>query len=94
MARTIKNDDVITINRKYINSDGKEEIKEVNIGRYYFEASRGLKECTMQIYLDEEITNAEEIEQVKNIYMQEYINFTNDASPYGWNVLNVVTSNE
>lgn len=89
MARTIRNDDVITINRKYINADGQEEIQEVNIGRYYFEASRGLKECTMQIYLDEEITNEEEIQQIKDIYIREYNNFVNDTNSYGWSVLDI-----
>ena len=89
MARTIKNDDTIRIKRKYTNADHVIEEKEVEIGRFYFEASRELKECSMQIYLDEPITDPYEKVQLKEIYLREYTNFINDTSNFGWDILDV-----
>lgn len=84
MARTIKNDEIITIKRKYILENGESSEKEVNVGRYYFEASRELKQCTIQLYFDEVITDIEEQQQIKEIYTREYINFMEDIQHYGW----------
>ena len=89
MAKTIKNDEQIIIKRKTTNSDGVTEEKEVNVGRYYFEASRELKECSIQIYLDETITDSYEKEQLKEIYAREYNNFVNDTTTFGWDILNI-----
>lgn len=89
MAKTIKNDEQIIIKRKSINSEGVAEEREVNIGRYYFEASRELKECSIQIYLDETITDSYEKEQVKEIYAREYNNFLNDSTIFGWDILDL-----
>ena len=89
MAKTIKNDEQIIIKRKMINTYGVVEEKEINIGRYYFEASRELKECSIQIYLDETITDSYEKEQLKEIYAREYNNFVNDTTNFGWDILNI-----
>lgn len=94
MAKTIKNDEQITIKRKMINTDGVVEEKEINIGRYYFEASRELKECSIQIYLDEPITDSYEKEQLKSIYAKEYSNFVNDTTIFGWDILDINAENK
>ncbi|MGL5330523.1 MAG: hypothetical protein ACRDD7_14725 [Peptostreptococcaceae bacterium] len=89
MARTIKNDDCIVIKRKYIDSDGVEVVKNLEIGRFYFEASRDLQQCSMQLYFNEPILNNEEKEQVRVIFKEQYELFISDATPFGWDILNI-----
>jgi len=83
--KTIKNDDTIYINRTII--DPKTEVstkKQVAVGRYYFEASREMKQVTIQLYLDEAITSVEDKLQVHDIFKEEYIQFISDTQEYGW----------
>lgn len=88
MARTIKNDDSIVIKRKYRDADGVDMVKDVEVGRFYFEASRELQQCSMQLYFNETITSVEEKDQIAEIFKEQYGAFIEDATPFGWDILN------
>ena len=87
--KTIKNDSIITINRTITNEDLTTTVESVNIGRYYFEASRELKSVTLQMFFDTPPLNDDEKAQLAEIYKTEYLQFITDASAYGWQLLNI-----
>lgn len=87
MARTIKNDGILTIkniNASEVNLFGTDEIQ---IGTYYFEASRdNLNSCTIQIHVDNNTTLSDEHkEKIKN----ELVSFIDDIKDYGWDMLDI-----
>lgn len=93
MPRSIRNDNRIIIDRKVI-IDGAETTQQVDVGSYYFEASIGLTQLSIQFFLNEEITNVEELKQIEDLYIREYANFAQDSTPFGWDMLKKVNINE
>ena len=89
MAKTIKNDNIISINRTTINEDLTTTVEKTNLGRYYFEASRELKSVTLQMFFDTPPINDDEKAQLAEIYKTEYLQFATDASAYGWSILDI-----
>lgn len=89
MAKTIKNDDIITIKRKTTNLQNLEEENEIQLGRLYFEASRDLKQCSIQVWIEGDIQTEEEKLQVKEQFKQQFIDFIEDSKAFGWDILDV-----
>lgn len=83
--RTIKNSSSITIKRKLASG----EVKNETVGSVYFECSRDIKDCSMQIYLDEKITDEEELSQIGKIYKELFLEFIEDAKLFGWDMLDI-----
>ena len=85
--------DDIKVNRKVINSEGIEEIKEIRIGRFYFEGSLDLKQCSLQVFFEDSNITTEDKIQIQNIYKEQYLAFCNRMSEYAWgNILDVTKS--
>ena len=85
--------DDIKVNRKVINSEGIEEVISKRIGRYYFESSLDLKQCSLQIFFEENDITAEDKIQIQNIYKEQYLAFCNRMSEYAWgDILDVTKS--
>lgn len=83
--KTFKNEGIIKINRDVVNTDNTVATSEISVGRYYFEGTRGIKQCTLQLFLEQEITLASEKEQIEKIYSEKYLEFANDSNLFGWN---------
>ena len=85
--------DDIKVNRTVMNSEGIEEIVSKRIGRYYFEGSLDLKQCSLQIFFEENDITTEDKIQIQDIYKEQYLAFCNRMSEYAWgNILDVTKS--
>lgn len=83
MESYIRKDD-IKVNRKVMNSEGIEEVKEIRIGRYYFEGSLDLKQFSLQVFFEENDITTEDKAQIQNIYKEQYLAFCNRMSEHDW----------
>ena len=63
---------------------GIEEVKEIRVARYYFEGSLDLKQCSLQVFFEENDITAEDKVQIQNIYKEQYLAFCNRMSEYAW----------
>ena len=85
--------DDIKVNRTVMNSEGIEEIVSKRIGRYYFESSLDLKQCSLQVFFEENDITTEDKVQIQNIYKEQYLAFCNRMSEYAWgDILDVTKS--
>lgn len=92
MESYIRKDD-IKVNRTVINSEGIEEVKEIRVAKYYFEGSLDLKQCSLQIFFEENDITTEDKVQIQNIYKEQYLAFCNRMSEYAWgDILDVTKS--
>ena len=88
--KTFKNEGIIKINRDVINADETVTSTEISVGRYYFEGTRGIKQCTLQLFLEQEITLVSEKEQIAKIYSEKYLEFAKDSNLFGWNDILII----
>lgn len=89
MPNTIKNDNEVIIRKRRVLSDGGEEITEESVGRIYCEATRELKDCTIQVFFNKSIVNLEEKEQIKEIFKSQFSDFLDDSMAFGWDILDI-----
>lgn len=88
---SFKKETTITINRNITDSNGVITSTTVDVGRFYFEATWGISQCTFQIFINENITDENEKKQIQDLYRTKYLEFVaNSNTKFGWgNILDV-----
>ena len=92
---SFRKETTVTINRNSVDSNGIETSYSVDIGRFYFEATWGISQCSFQIFINEEITDEGEKKQIQDLYKTKYLEFVaNSNSMFGWGDILDVTKTE